>query len=85
MGSFSFHDVPNGIIPFTVDVTGNQLSLSGLSITEGPFAGYQNIGVRGAFFGPAAAEVGGVFDGENPTASTLMHGFFAGEQTQDDQ
>ena len=84
-GSFSFDDVPGGTIPFTVDVTDNQLSVSGLSITEGPFAGYQNIGVRGAFFGPAAVEVGGVFEGENPTASTLMHGYFAGEQTQDDQ
>ena len=84
-GSFSFPDIPDGIIPFTVDVTDNQLSVSGLSITEGPFAGYQNIGVRGAFFGPAAAEVGGVFEGENPTASTLIHGYFAAEQTQDDQ
>ena len=84
-GSFSFDDLPDGIIPFTVDVTGNQLSVSGLSITENPFAGYQNIGVRGAFFGPAAAEVGGVFEGENPTASTLIHGYFAAEQIQDDQ
>ena len=84
-GQFSFHDVPDGDIEFEVDVTGNQLSVSGLSITEGSFAGYQNIGVRGAFFGPAAAEVGGVFEGENPSASTLMHGFFAGGQTQDDQ
>ena len=84
-GSFSFPNVPSGTIPFTVDVTGNQLSVSDLSITEGPFAGYQNIGVRGAFFGPAAAEVGGVFEGENPTANTLIHGYFAGDQTQDDQ
>ena len=84
-GSFSFDDVPGGIIPFTVDVTDNQMSVSGLSIIEGPFAGYQNIGVRGAFFGPAAAEVGGVFEGENPTASTLIHGYFAGGQTQYDQ
>ena len=86
MVSFSFGDDPAGPYQFDdVVVTGNQLSLSGLSATEGLFAGYQNIGIRGAFFGPAAAEVGGVFEGENPTANTLMHGFFAGGQVHDDQ
>lgn len=84
-GSFSFPHIPGGTLQFNVDVTGNQLSVSDLSITEGAFAGYQNVGVRGAFFGPAAAEVGGVFEGENPAASTLMHGYFAGGKTQDDQ
>lgn len=79
-GAFSFPNVPGATIPFATSVTGNQLSVSGLSIDEGPFAGYQNIGVRGAFFGPAAEEVGGVFEGDNPGASTLMHGWFAGEQ-----
>ena len=43
VGQFSFHDVPDGDIEFEAEVTGNQLSVSGLSITEGPFAGYQNI------------------------------------------
>ena len=36
--------------------------------------------ITGAFFGPAAEEVGGVFEGDNPTAGTLMHGYFAGAQ-----
>ena len=73
--------VTGGTIPFpTTNVTGNQLSISGLSVDAGHFAGYENIGVNAAFFGPAAAEVGGVFVGENPTAGTLIHGYFAGEQ-----
>ena len=32
------------------------------------------------FFGPEAAEVGGVFEGADPAASMLMHGYFAGEK-----
>ena len=85
VGQFDFHDVTGGTIPFAVDVAGNRLSVDGLSITEGHFAGYQNISVRGAFFGPSAAEVGGVFEGDNPAAATLMHGFFAGRQSQDNE
>ena len=57
---------------------GNRLSLSGESIGTGRFAGYGNIGIRAAFFGPAAAEVGGVFEGDNPAAGTILHGYFAG-------
>jgi hypothetical protein len=79
-GTFSFPSVPGGIIPFSTSSNGNQLSISGESIDTGPFAGYENIGIRAAFFGPAAAEVGGVFEGDNPTAGTLMHGYFAGEK-----
>ena len=79
-GAFTFDDVPAGTISFTTSVSGNQLSISGLSIDEGPFAGYQDIGVRGAFFGPEAAEVGGVFEGDNPTRNKVMHGYFAGAQ-----
>ena len=76
-GTFSFTGVAGGIIPFTASTSGNQLSVSGLSIDQGHFAGYENIGVRAAFFGPAAAEAGGVFEGDNPAAGTLIHGYFA--------
>ena len=69
-----------GSIPFETTVVGNQLALSGLSIDSGPLAGFENIGIRGTFFGPQAAEVGGVFEGENPTTSTLLQGWFAGKQ-----
>ena len=79
-GAGSYTSIPGGIIPFTTSVTGNQLSISGVSIDEGPFAGYGDIGIRGAFFGPAADEVGGVFEGENTAAATLLHGWFAGEK-----
>ena len=72
--------ISDGIVPFATTVTGNQLSVTGASITTGRFAGYERIGINGAFFGPEAAEVGGVFEGENPTAGTLMHGYFAATQ-----
>ena len=79
-GTFSFTGVTGGIIPFRASTSGNQLSVSGLRIDQGHFAGYENIGVRAAFFGPAAAEAGGVFEGDNPAAGTLIHGYFAGAQ-----
>ena len=79
-GAFSFPGVPGGTIPFATSVSGNRLSVDSLDIDSGAFAGYENIGVHGAFFGPAAEEVGGVFDGENPTRGTLMHGYFTGAQ-----
>ena len=65
-------------ISFEMMGDGNRLSLSGASIGTDRFAGYGNIGIRGAFFGPDAAEVGGVFEGDNPAADTLLHGYFAG-------
>ena len=71
-----------GTIPFATTVDGNQLSLSGASIDAGHFSGYGNIGIRAAFFGPAAAEVGGVFEGDNPAANTILHGYFAGTKKQ---
>ena len=90
MGSFSFTEmtapggtatsVSGGTVPFSTTVTGNRLSISVPSIDAGHFAGYRNVGVRAAFFGPAAAEVGGVFAGENPAASTLIQGYFAAGQ-----
>lgn len=75
----AYREVP-GSVTFSVDVTGNHLSATVESIDEGPLAGYRNVGIRAAFFGPAAAEVGGVFEGANPTANTLLHGWFAGSQ-----
>ena len=88
-GMFSFDEmtapggtttsVSDGDIPFTTTVTGNHLSLTVPSIPTGHFAGYENVGVRAAFFGPAAEEVGGVLVGENPTESTLIQGYFAAD------
>ena len=88
-GMFSFDEmtapggtttsVSDGDIPFTTTVTGNHLSLTVPSFPTGHFAGYENVGVRAAFFGPEAEEVGGVFVGENPTESTLIQGYFAAD------
>ena len=69
-------------IPFETTVEGNQLSITGLNISSGTFAGYEDIGLRAAFFGPAAAEVGGVFEGENPAANMLLHGWFGGTKEE---
>ena len=88
-GTFNFTDawhrgnhtsISDGVVPFASTVTGNRLSVTGASISTGRFAGYEQIGINAAFFGPEAAEVGGVFEGENPTASTVMHGYFAATQ-----
>ena len=79
-GSDSFASIPGGTIRFATSVDGNQLAIGDVSIDEGPFAGYENIGIRAAFFGPEAAEVGGVFEGENRAANTLLHGWFAGNK-----
>ena len=68
-----------GSVTFNTPVTGNQLSVSNLQ-GAGPLSGYENIDVRAGFFGPAAAEVGGVFEGENPSANKLISGYFTGKK-----
>ena len=68
-----------GSVTFDATVSDNRLSIGGLSGT-GPLSGYENISVTAGFFGPGAAEVAGVFEGENPTQSTVLTGGFAGKQ-----
>ena len=68
------------IIEFETTADGNHFALSGLGIGSEFFAGYEDVEVRATFFGPAAAEVGGVFEGENPT--TILHGWFAGTKEE---
>ena len=68
-----------GRVTFATTADGNRLSIDRLS-GSGPLAGYENISVKAGFFGPAAAEVGGVFQGENPTRSTVLTGAFAGKK-----
>ena len=69
--------ITDGTIPFTATVTDNRFSVSGMNIDAGRFNGYE-IAINSGFFGPTAAEVGGILEGE--TANTLMHGYFAGKQ-----
>ena len=65
--------ISNGAISgneFTADLAG--------SIDPGTFDG----DMSGQFFGPAAAEVGGVMSGEyaKPGETVVLHGFFGGKQ-----
>ena len=68
-----------GSVTFNTPVTGNQLSVSNLQGT-GPLSGYENVVVRAGFFGPEAVEVGGIFEGENPSADKLISGHFTGKK-----
>ena len=81
-GSMTYAAVPDGNVPFSTRVVGNQFAITGLTIDTGHFAGYENIGVRAGFYGTDATEVGGVFEGENPAANTLFNGWFAGKSGQ---
>ena len=75
----NFTRIPD-IIEFDTTADGNHFSLSGLSIESESFAGYEDVRIRATFFGPAAAELGGVFEGENPT--TILHGWFAAAKAE---
>ena len=66
-----------GTMTFVPTVDGNRLSIDGVS-GSGPLAGFENISARAGFFGPEAAEVGGVFEGDNPRESKVLTGAFAG-------
>ena len=80
-GTLTFHDTSNGVISFSArSTTGGLIMFNIPDITEGTFAGYQNFNAEGAFYGPDAWEVGGLFEGKNPETSTLIHGYFAGVQ-----
>jgi len=88
-GTFNFTEVTtdgttnpitDGSVPVDFTTTGSQLSATGLIINTGRFAGYEKIGIHAAAFGPEADEVGGVFEGENPTKRTVMHGYFAAKK-----
>ena len=79
-GVETYSPIP-GSISFSTTVSGSQLSES-MSISDGGFVGYE-MDVRAQFYGygdDAALEVGGVFDGEHPSAGTVLYGWFAGSQ-----
>ncbi len=78
-GNSGSYTAVDGGVSFNIPVNGNQFSVTGLQGT-GTLSGYEDIAVRAAFFGPAAAEVGGVFDGENPSANKLISGYFTGKK-----
>ncbi len=63
-------------LSFQGTVSGNSITASSLSGT-GAFAGYSG-SAEGAFYGPNAAEVGGVF--EASATDKLLQGYFAGDK-----
>ena len=48
--------------------------------SSGDLAGYADGSVRGTFYGPAADEVGGVFDAEDATNHRVLTGWFGGDK-----
>ena len=66
-----------GELTFDATISGNQFTASAVTGT-GDVIGYQSGSVRGAFFGPAAEEAGGVFDATDATNNRAMVGYFGG-------
>jgi len=71
----------SGGATFNAQINGNQLTAGDLTGT-GDLAGYQNGAVRGAFFGPAAEEAGGVFDATDGSANRVLSGNFGTTKDQ---
>ena len=69
----------SGGLSFNATINGNGLSATDLS-GSGDLAGYSGGGVNGAFYGPEAAEVAGVFDAINSTQSKLLVGEFGAKK-----
>ena len=69
----------DGALTFNAMVSGNTLSASDLT-GSGTFSGYSNGSVAGAFYGPGAAEVGGVFEATDTGDANLISGWFGGER-----
>ena len=68
-----------GELRFDATINGNRFTASAVTGTQ-DVAGYQSGSVRGAFFGPAAEEAGGVFDATDATNNRAMIGYFGGEK-----
>ena len=71
----------SGGATFNAQISGNGLTASDLTGT-GDLAGYQNGTVRGSFFGPAAEEMGGVFDAEDTSGNRVISGYFGARKDQ---
>ena len=69
----------SGGLSFNATIDGNGLSAGDLS-GSGALAGYSAGRVDGAFYGPEAAEVAGVFDGTHDTENKLLTGYFGGQK-----
>lgn len=69
----------SGGLSFNAAVQGSGLSATDLS-GSGALAGYSGGRVDGAFYGPGAAEVAGVFDATHGTDNKLLSGYFGGQK-----
>ena len=69
----------SGGLSFNATISGNGLSATDLS-GSGALAGYSGGRVDGAFYGPGATEVGGVFDATHGTQNKVITGYFAGQR-----
>ena len=68
----------SGGLNFNATINGNGLSATDLS-GSGDLAGHSG-GVNGAFYGPEAAEVAGVFDAINQTQNKHLIGYFGAQR-----
>ena len=69
----------SGGLSFNAAINGSGLSATDLS-GSGDLGGYSGGEVNGAFYGPAAAEVAGVFSGVNNTQNRHLIGEFGGQK-----
>ena len=77
-GSYDYSGNAATGLTFEGRVSGNAIAASALNGT-GAFTGYSGT-AEGAFYGPQAAEVGGVFGAENTAENKILHGWFAGRK-----
>ena len=68
-GGFNFNATINGDGLSAVDLSGS-----------GDLASYSGGRVNGAFYGPGAAEVAGVFDATHGTQNKVLHGYLGGQK-----
>ena len=71
-----------GDLTFDATIDGNQFTASAITGSQ-DMAGYGSGSARGAFFGPAAAEAGGVFDAADATNNRAMVGYLGGRKERD--
>lgn len=69
----------SGGLSFNATINGNGLSATDLS-GSGDLAGYSGGRVDGAFYGPEAAEVAGVFDATHGAGNKALIGYFGGQK-----
>ena len=69
----------SGGLSFNAAINGSGLSATDLS-GSGDLGGYGGGEVNGAFYGPAAAEVAGVFSAVNNTRNRQLIGEFGGQK-----